>query len=131
AALVVVPCALLLLWRYSYYGDLLPNAYHARLAMPWHEGFRVQLREQGIPFVVRFWSSHLWLLFLVVASMAFAVWQRLTFLIVVHAALVLYQDYFAFVGGDWMPQFRWYAPIVPIYLALVFPMLLGPVRPGW
>lgn len=131
AALVVVPYAMLLLWRVSYYGDPQPNTYYAKVAMPWYEGFWEQLEVQGVPYVTAFWSRHLGLLLLGAASMALAAWRRRTFLIVLHIALILYQAYFVFVGGDWMAQFRWYAPIIPIYLALIVAMLAVPVKPKW
>jgi hypothetical protein len=129
-ATIVVPYVVLLLWRHAYYGDWQPNTYYAKVAMPWDAGFWKQLRKVGITYPYGFWASHGALAILAAASLAYAVMRRNALMIATHLTLLACQAYFAFVGGDWMSMFRWFAPLMPIYLALCVP-LFAPVRVRW
>ncbi len=105
------------LWRYAYYGTLLPNTYYAKVAgitgelstysngLQYFGSFVQSLRLQfllpifALPFAYRRWSVKTPALVLTI--------------VVVQIASTVY------AGGDWMPGFRFLVPSLPL-LALLF-----------
>jgi arabinofuranosyltransferase len=118
ACLAFLPYVALLAWRYAYFGELQPNTYYAKVAMPWHDGFWQQFQMQGLPYVRGFWSTYPVLGALAVTGLVLAVRARDGVLLIFHTGLLIYQCYLVFVGGDWMPQYRWYVPLIAVYAAL-------------
>ena len=99
------------LWRWSYYGDLMPNTYYAKSA-------NKAYFEQGNRYVmITFVGSGFWLSLplLLLGAMV----RRKT-LIGRYALLIvpIYLTYVAKVGGDFMLG-RFFVPIIPIWLLLV------------
>ena len=99
-------------WKYSYYGDVLPNAFHAR----------VLAIRSGLVYVYLFLHAHLPLpararylppLVLVFLPFARKVFKEVEAAVAMAAALVvLWCLYVVWAGGDWM-GFRMMAPILP------------------
>ncbi|AGP36231.1 hypothetical protein SCE1572_18080 [Sorangium cellulosum So0157-2] len=111
-ATFALPVAAHLLWRHSYYGAWLPNTLAAKTG-----NFSQQL--QGGSDYVRKYAQHagafLWLgLFSVASSL---VHRRRSGLAIASIAL-LFGVYVVFVGGDWMPYFRFLAPAEPFAFLL-------------
>jgi arabinofuranosyltransferase len=111
----VLPVCALLLFRYRYYGDLLPNTYYAK-QIPLHSAVSF-----GIEYFLRFGllgHNLLGLLLLafgighLITSRLRTAWPLLT-TTSIHVAFVMK------CGGDWMPDGRFYAVIAPL-VAVIF-----------
>jgi hypothetical protein len=103
-----------LAWRWTYYGDLLPNTFYAKVGGGGGDA------ASGALYVGRFFVEQRWafLLFAVASCLLarrprLARWQALFY--VVGAVHLLYV---VLVGGDWMGPGRFAVPVLaPIYLA--------------
>jgi arabinofuranosyltransferase len=97
------------LWRYYYYGFLLPNTFYAKVTV--HDvGAQYQ---RGLGYVATFGRLHLgWVLPLLASvpliKRRFSFW--LTSLV---AVVVAYVSYIVYVGGDWSVG-RFFVPILPL-----------------
>jgi arabinofuranosyltransferase len=96
------------LWRYYYYGFLLPNTFYVKVTV---RGSEAQ-HERGLRHVRTFVNVHLgWVLPLLILvpllKRKFSFW--LTSLL---ALVVAYVAYIVYVGGDWSVG-RFFVPIVP------------------
>lgn len=106
----IAPAALLvggwLAWKLAYYGDILPNTFHAKV-----EVTSLTL-EAAAKFVGSFFHAYgLWPAIIAVALIAGerrTLNARLPF-----AVVALWLAYIIFVGGDFM-EFRFFVPILPI-----------------
>ena len=107
----VLPIVAYLVFRVSYFGDWLPNTWYAKkvgLVEAWRKG-----SWYLVSFVHH--NGGKWLY----AAAPLALFDRARRPLVLSAAFVLaaYLPYVLFVGGDWMDQHRFLAPVVPlIYL---------------
>jgi len=102
------------LWRYSYYGYLLPNTFYAKVAT---EGVSAQI-ARGFAHLRTFFGVHLgWLLIplalvpLLKRKASFA-WSYLVLVVSVYLSYIVY------VGGDWSVG-RFFVPILPLLYLLV------------
>jgi arabinofuranosyltransferase len=102
------------LWRYYYYGFLLPNTFYAKVAV---SGSAAQY-ERGLRHLGTFAALHLgWLAALLV--LVPVVKRKFTFWLTLLLGLVAtYVGYIVFVGGDWSVG-RFFAPILPMAYLLV------------
>jgi len=113
-ALFLLPVLPHQLWRISYYGQVLPNTYYARVAGLEHEG-------RGLLYLQMFVRHYgLWIiLLLLVVPRAQPGGRRVTSFYTHLATLVLVvMVYVAGVGGDFMALHRFFVPVIPL-LALV------------
>ena len=99
------------IWRYSYYGYLLPNTFYAKVGA----GLPVVLR--GIKYVVKYLLAYQ----IVLLGIFFLLRRRRWSGLVLFAALisVVHTAYVAWVGGDYFSEFRFFVPIQP-YIAVLF-----------
>lgn len=102
------------LWRYNYYGYLLPNTFYAKVTT---EGVSAQI-ARGFAHLRTFLGVHLgWLLIpltlvpLLKRKVSFA-WSYLVFVVSVYLSYIVY------VGGDWSVG-RFFVPILPALYLLV------------
>jgi len=102
------------LWRYNYYGYLLPNTFYAKVTT---EGVSAQI-ARGFAHLRTFLGVHLgWLLIafalvpLLKRKVDFA-WSYLVFVVSVYLSYIVY------VGGDWSVG-RFFVPILPALYLLV------------
>jgi hypothetical protein len=105
-----------LLWKYLYYGELLPNSYYAKASGG------VTSIERGWWYVYHYFRSYWLYPFLVLVPFRYRAvlgdWPRR----VMSVTLVLWLLYVIKVGGDFM-EFRFMVPVMPlgmILLAAVF-----------
>ena len=99
------------IWRWSYYGDLMPNTYYAKSADKTYF-------EQGIKYLlITIVGGGLWLTLPLGAVGAFHARRSLIgrFALII---LPVYLTYVAKVGGDFMLG-RFFVPAIPIWLLLV------------
>jgi len=113
--LLIAPAALLvggwLVWKLAYYGDIVPNTFHAKVAMS------TATLGGAVRFAGAFLHAYLlWPLLAAVAGLALA---RRRFSARLPAALVaVWLAYVVLVGGDFM-EFRFFVPIMPaLFLVL-------------
>lgn len=122
-----------LAWRHAYYGDLLPNTYHAKVGRG-----RASL-EAGLLELRRFLSDpthDVWLALAIVgAGIGASVGGQRRRVLVFAVAIVVHGAYVVSVGGDSLDMFRFYLPILAP-LAFLVGLGLGsgagaPVWLGW
>jgi len=101
------------LWRYRYYGHLLPNTFYAKVTL---ENAEAQ-NTRGWRHLETFVNVHRGWLILLAPLAAFL--RRRVSLWTTYAALVLvvYGAYIVYVGGDWSVG-RFFAPILPLFYLL-------------
>ena len=110
---IVLSTVLWLLWKMSYYGDILPNTFYAKVAS-------VASVRRGTAFLLCF----LWVYWLVpfvpagVWGVAHAFRRRDSGALVLMAALLAWLTYVVRIGGDFM-EFRLLVPIMPVAFVLL------------
>ncbi len=124
--LLVMPVAAIvgawLLWKLSYYGQLLPNTFDAKV------GWSSESAVDGLVYVWRFLSRYLVWPFLLVGGATMLLRRDvprfpLRPLVVV---VVLWLAYVAVVGGDFM-EFRFIVPIAPLLFLILAYLVLYPI----
>ena len=102
------------LWRFNYYGYLLPNTFYAKVGGTWKQFLK------GMDYTASFMGAVFFVLAPVVA--AFLMRKRAfdggTFRSVLVAFVGLYILYVTLVGGDFMACFRFYGPAFPAFCLL-------------
>ena len=101
-------------WRWQYYGDLLPNTYYAKLGTPITKRF-----SDGIYYFHTFLRSAPWILLLAIVCWMFTLvkqnghrtnsWKYMTLVSIVMTGYVIW------TGGDHMPAYRFWVPLIPVY----------------
>lgn len=100
-------------WRYMTYGWLYPNTYYAKV------GVGLDQYDRGLRYLASFLEeSGGWLLLLTPAAIAMAPIRRAA-AAYIFALLVAWMAYVAYVGGDSLLRFRFFAPVMPLFYALV------------
>jgi tetratricopeptide (TPR) repeat protein len=109
-----IPIGLFMAWRLSYYGYLFPNTYYAKA------GISAEYFAAGIEYLQTFASTYLtWglLMLLPVFALLRRGWKSA---LLFPAYIVLaYTGYIVTVGGDVLPAFRFFIPILPLVYLLV------------
>lgn len=111
-----------LLWRHAYYGDWLPNTFHAKVG-----GF---YGAQGLRwfggFLGEFWAYGL----LLAAPFLLARSPRRLDHVLFGATSVLYLGYLVWIGGDWH-EYRFLLPLLPLWALMLAETLarLASLRP--
>jgi len=102
------------LWRWSYYGYFFPNTYYLRNDHSW------DLIDRGWHYAWSFITVY-WMWLVLVAL--FSVWterhqaQRPARYLL--AVVLVWAGYVVYSGGDWMPYYRFFVPVLPIAYLLV------------
>lgn len=110
-------------WKLAYYGDVLPNTFHAKV------GVSAPSVAHGVAFVGAFLHAYLlWPVLLAVAALAVL---RRRFDHGLPAAIAgPWLAYVALIGGDFM-EFRFFVPILPALFAIIAESATaGPVPAG-
>ncbi len=119
-AMFVVPHAI---WRWSYYGRWLPNPYSVKPPGLSRLAFGVRYLADA--------ARDLWLwvlaLPILIAALLRAPARGLSArdLVLIAAVVVPFVVYLAFTGGDFMPVFRFVAPLLPLVTLLAAALLAG------
>ena len=103
-----------LVWRLAYYGDIVPNTYHAKVA-----GGGVQAVLGGARYLIEFGRSYCGPVALGLIGICLVMVRRgrsVPLLLVTVAAYFLTP---LKLGSDWMPQFRYLAPYWPLAAVLI------------
>lgn len=103
------------LWRFSYYGELMPNTYYAKVG-----GSLVDRLRGGFMYSIEFmlcWLMPIALLLWIAAPMKR--WSMAIF-----TSIVIYVLYATWTGGDHFPWLRFYFPIIPLVAVFVTEMVV-------
>ncbi len=104
------------LWRYYYYGWLLPNTFYVKVGSSWDQ------IKRGFDYTKYFLlsSSILWVPVIFTQLVSVRRWGNKYLLIAGMGIAVIFQFlYVVIVGGDCMPAYRFFAPVAPIIAMLV------------
>jgi hypothetical protein len=98
-------------WRWSYYGDLLPNTFYAKVGSDTAQVVR------GVGYVHHFFvESGYWLLMPLVGLL----WcGRRAATVVLGGLCVALVSYVILVGGDGLPMYRFLVPGLPLFFLLI------------
>jgi arabinofuranosyltransferase len=99
------------LWKLSYYGNILPNTFYAKVG-------EVALEKNGIRFLGMFFLSY-WLLPFPLLALVFA--KRIftnVYTAILSGIVLLWLGYIVKVGGDFM-EFRFLVPVLPFAFMLI------------
>lgn len=113
-ALFALPYCAFLLWRWSYYGELVPNTYYAKVSGDPRVAYR------GWYYLEAALADLRWLGPALLGGLAILLARRVSYRVLLLTILV--GAYFAIVmyeGGDWMPAYRMLAPVLPLCALLV------------
>jgi arabinofuranosyltransferase len=110
------------LWRWSYYGYLLPNTFYVKVGSTWSQ------IERGLTYLVQFATRHLLLMTAAVGVLVvFWCWRRSgpkqarlpwREIVLVSSFAALFTLYIVVVGGDWMIGSRFFVPFIPLFALL-------------
>lgn len=100
------------LWRYDYYGDLLPNTFYAKVTL---EDTQAQY-QRGLEHVRAFAGYHSAWITVPLALIALARQRARWWASLLVLVITIYVGYIIYVGGDWSVG-RFFVPILaPFYL---------------
>lgn len=105
AALIACPH---LLWRFSYYGSLVPNTLGAKT------GGGLSQTARGIEYLKNFVNEYGKPAFYLIAALPFLRWPLNHARSHGLAVLLVFCAYVAAAGGDWIPHYRFLVPIMPL-----------------
>jgi len=117
----LIPGLIYFVWRYAYFGYLLPNVFYAKGAGS------VQHLERGVEYVTLFARVFLLPALLLLPAMVFVIvghakrarCQVAWWLAPIALVVLAYVGYVVYVGGDYMAMFRFMVPIIPMLYLLV------------
>ena len=108
----VIPFLGFMIWRVSYYGYLVPNAVFAKSG-----GGYLYHALRGAHYTFQFLTAGAALLVFLIAVASLARFDRPIVRYGV-VGLAAYSALILLAGGDWMPQFRFFAPVMPLICML-------------
>ena len=114
AAVVIV----WLFWKYTYYGELLPNSFYAKTSGG------VTSLERGWWYVYNYFKSYWLYPFFLLVPFRFKVFTADAGGRVIAATLVLWLLYVVKVGGDFM-EFRFLVPVMPLAMIFLAAMIVS------
>jgi hypothetical protein len=96
-------------WRYSYYGFLLPNTFYAKVGLTHNQIIR------GLKYIFRFLVPALMILLpLIDPPSLFGWFRKYRGLYILPILIGGFTSYIIAVGGDSMPALRFFTPVIPI-----------------
>ncbi|MEW6195948.1 MAG: tetratricopeptide repeat protein [Bacteroidota bacterium] len=114
----LLPNLVYLIFRLIYYGYLLPNTFYAKT------GLSIEYIATGIDYTIDFMKTYmLWgLIYLAPVYLIFK--KKLKGdLLLLFIIILSYTSYVIFVGGDVLPIYRFFLPVLP-FLFLIFALVI-------
>ena len=115
------------IWRFSYYGYLLPNTFYTKV------GTNAEQVVRGVMYLKDFLSPAFLLAAIALIPFFTLRWFRdYRKLSLVPLILLFYTAYIVVVGGDIMPAFRFFTPLLPLLClldAVSLSSIPGPKKP--
>ncbi|MFC2133773.1 tetratricopeptide repeat protein [Bacteroidota bacterium] len=110
--IVVIPNIILLIFRLLYYGYPLPNTFYAKT------GISAEYLSAGINYFLDFINSYLLWGFVLIIPLMFHKWIAKNILTLFYLLTVANIFYIVLIGGDVLPLFRFFLPILPLIYIL-------------
>ncbi|RPI17011.1 MAG: hypothetical protein EHM58_10705 [Ignavibacteriae bacterium] len=110
----IIPALIYMIWRYSYYGYLLPNTFYAKTGSSW------EYFKSGFDYFLDFAKTYgLYGLLLIVSF--FTLRKKEWFNNYLYLILVFYvfTIYVIVIGGDVLRPARFFVPLMPVFYILV------------
>lgn len=117
------PIAIWLAWKWSYYGDVLPNTFYAK-AGEGSSGLLIRY-VRGVFYLYSFWLTSALLPCLVLFAFKCRVVLKNARLVLVATVAAVWMLYVARLGGDFM-EFRLMVPVLPL-IAIVMAATLATI----
>lgn len=115
-AIFGLPYAAFLAFRFTYYGDLLPNTYYQKLdgqsSLSWAR------YDAGLEYGRRFWEQYGYLLVFPLPFAALFVRQARSTAIPLLLFAVAWAAYVTYTGSDFLQFFRFLVPLLPVLYVL-------------
>jgi arabinofuranosyltransferase len=109
-----VPALIFMIWRYSYYGYLMPNTFYAKT------GSSLEYYSAGLDYTWTFLKSYgFYGLFVLIALYTLTSKERIFSYLYLVMIFVVFTLYVIFVGGDVLRPNRFFVPILPVFFILV------------
>jgi len=102
-----------LLWKYSYYGDLLPNSFYLKANV-----FSYNVFKSGLGYIFSFFASYYFFPFFLAMVIHYKNITADKHLLPFFISVVLWVVYLIRVGGDFM-EYRFFVPILPFIMILI------------
>lgn len=110
----VVPALVFMVWRYSYYGYLLPNTFYAKT------GSSLEYYSTGLDYTWTFLKSYgFYGLFVLIALYTLTSKERFYSYLYLVMIFIIFTLYVIFVGGDVLRPNRFFVPIMAVFFILV------------
>lgn len=110
----IILLALFLMFRFFYFGDLLPNTYYAKIGHEITGSYEFQSYKNGFFYILFFFKDNPQ--FLVPVILIPFVYKNLKqnrfYLFVIFIILIQFV-FIIFSGGDWMIHYRFIVPVIP------------------
>ncbi len=110
------------LWKWFYYGDIMPNTYYIKVS-------GMTSPERGVHYIYHFFTSYLlvpfWFLFFFAIKKLFR--RELMHLHVLVTIILAWMLYIIKIGGDFI-EFRFLVPILPMLFILFSWLIFGFIR---
>ena len=101
------------IWRFVYYGYPLPNSFYAKV------GFEFSQFIRGCRYMVKFGIPALLIILpLIDPSNIYDFLKRQRIIFPMFIVVIIYTVYIIFIGGDYMPGLRFFAPVMAIICIL-------------
>lgn len=117
------PALVYMIWRYSYYGFLLPNTFYAKT------GSSLEYFATGFDYTWTFLKSYgFYGLFVLIAFYTLTSKEKFYSYLYLVMIFVIFTIYVIFVGGDVLRPNRFFVPLMPVFFILVqegLAMLVG------
>ncbi|MDZ4712979.1 MAG: hypothetical protein SGI89_11735 [bacterium] len=103
-----------LIFRYIYFGDLLPNTYYAKIGHGIFGSYEFRTYKNGIFYILYFFKDNLqFLIFFLLLPFIFKKAGQDKFITGVLLLIAVQFFFVAFSGGDWMIHYRFVVPAIP------------------
>lgn len=106
------------LWRYWYYGYLLPNTFYAKV------GGGVASYLRGLKYIVGFAGTYGGYVIFLLPLLLFLRWKQQAVLGYVFLIVISFVIYFVYIGGDGLTGYRFFVHILPLIGILLQASLL-------
>lgn len=112
--LYIVPALIFMIWRYSYYGYLLPNTFYAKT------GSSLEYFKTGLDYTWTFLKAYgFYGLFMLIALYTLTSKDKFYYYLYLVMIFVIFTIYVIFVGGDVLRPNRFFVPVMPVFFILV------------
>lgn len=111
----------LLLFRFIYFGDILPNTYYAKIGHNLFGSYEFRSYRNGIYYIKDFFLHNIQFIpVIILIPVTFKLLKNNKLFVFSLAVVMLQFGFVIFAGGDWMVQYRFVVPAIPYMSVLTF-----------